>query len=109
MGGASPRKGLFKAQKPKLSKTAHQKLRDSLKIFDFDSESESDSEEVETVVKKPVKPRATPLVAKSTEEGSEVKGEEGSASTKPENNSNYRYGVYTVHDVHTVHDVRVCL
>ena len=88
MGGVSPRKkfsGLFKAQKPKISKTAHKKLRESLKIFDFDSESDGEDDIAE---KKPIKSKAPPTSKAVTKE---VKGEEDNVAIKTQTNSNYRY------------------
>ena len=99
-GGASPRKfgGLYKAQKPgaKLSKSAHQKLRESLKIFDFSSDSESEDEGV-TPVKKPAKPKARPPIDLETGEGMEVKDHDKTPPPKPKTNSNYRYMCTCVH------------
>ena len=84
MGGVSPRKsfgGLFKAQKTKVSKSDRQKLRESLKIFDFSSDSGSgeEGEMGEGVsVKISIKPKPTPPVAKATTDVKrEVKGESG--------------------------------
>ena len=95
VGGASPRKkfgGLFKAQKPKakLSKSAHQKLKESLRIFDFSSDSGSDDEEDTPPVKKPVRPKAPPTI-KMADETEEVNGEGSLATPKPKSNVNYRY------------------
>ena len=90
--------GLFKAQRPKskLSKTAHQKLRESLKVFDFSSDSESGEEEELAPVRKPVRPKAPPPVKVDTKRD-EVKGQENS-TTKPKGSTNYRYG-----DINSVH------
>ena len=84
--------GLFKAQRPKakLSKTAHQKLRESLKVFDFSSDSESGEDEELVPVRKPVRPKAPPPMKVDTK-GNEVKGQENS-TIKPKCSTNYRYG-----------------
>ena len=98
MGGVLPRKfgGLFKP-KAKLSKTAHQKLRESLKIFDFSSDSGSEGEEEGVAVKKPTKPKAPPSIEMNAE-SVKVKGENGtgkvkggSSTVKQQGNTNYRY------------------
>ncbi|CAI8004150.1 Probable serine/threonine-protein kinase drkD [Geodia barretti] len=100
LSGVSPRKkygSLFKAQKPKLSKTERQKLKESLSIFDFgssDSESEEEGEggeEGEGVIaaKIQIKPKPLPPVAKVTGEKTEVKSEAGTQK-RQQSNSNFR-------------------
>ena len=85
-----------------MSKKDHQKLKESLKIFDFGSDSDS-GEEGETgegvVVKKPVKPKCPPPVAKETDKKREVKGEQ--ETRKQPNKPNVRCG--------TVHLNTVCI
>ena len=107
LGGASPRRkfgALFKAQKPKMSKTEHQKLKESLSIFDFGSDSDSGGEgeeeeerERERVLapKKQIKPKPPPPVAKATGGKTEVKGEGETATQKKQQNSNFRYIIRT--------------
>ena len=78
--------GLYKAQKTsKISKSAQQKLQESLKIFDFSSDSGSEEEEV-VPVKKPAKSKTTPPAAPPVSEG----GRTEKTSPKKKTDSNYR-------------------
>ena len=81
--------GLYKAQRTgKVSKSAQQKLQESLKIFDFSSDSGSEEEEV-VPVKKPAKRKTTPPAAPSVSERISTE----KASPKKKTDSNYRYTV----------------